>query len=114
MTPSTNSDYGLRDRVAKAMINAVADRAKQVVDEFVCDLAAVGAFLLKLKDECDAGLVIIGFSRLDTMIKTFFETNLIGLSDGDRDALFRQNGPLATASGKIQLAKALGWLHPRT
>jgi DNA-binding MltR family transcriptional regulator len=72
-------------------------------------------FIEHFESSADRSTAIVGAANLDETLRDAIRSRLIArLSRKDEDRIFRDNGPLATFSAKIDVAYALGIVGKRS
>lgn len=86
----------------------------QQVSKITVDVLEYETFFLGLGDESDRALAVITFSFIDEKLRELMIRQLNPAVPGGPDKLFDPLGPLGTASARLKLALALGWIMRHT
>jgi DNA-binding MltR family transcriptional regulator len=73
----------------------------------VNELLNIANLVKEFEKESDRAVIIIGASRLDSILENMIKQRLVSNSSGN-DELFNQEGPISTFSAKINMAYRLG------
>src|SRR6266511_1184702 len=100
--------------LAKLLHEAHRVQLIEQVKKLTYDTKRFESFLLSLRAESDRALPIVLFAFVEDQLHDHLLRVLNPETVGGLERLFESLGPLATASARIKVASALGWLHNNT